>query len=296
LTRSITATRRITILILLAAITVAACGRTSTSAPTPPADPVLWLSADSGIVGGAPATSVTDTARQPFWTDLSGSANHAYVIDEPPGASASPEGSEPDRRPLPVLGSERNLIRFDGRDDLLGLTDAEQFNLGGPWAERTIAVAFTTSADVNRRQMIFETGGDLRGFNIYLDAGRLHMSAYNLWNDDGGRTTPFGPLDVTAPVDPGTAYAVILELDQPEGRVRGWVNGRLTGELDDAGRVFQHHEDTGIGAINEDTYYHDGVRQGVPAADFFAGDIAQILVYNRPLSAAERASLWVVLR
>jgi hypothetical protein len=228
--------------------------------------------------------------------DLSGSANHAYVIDRPPGAGAPREGAAPDRRPMPVLNSGRNVIRFDGRDDLLGLSDAHQLNLGGPWAERTIAVAFTTSADVDRRQMVFETGGDLRGFNIYLDEGRLHMSAYNMWNDDGGRTTPFGPLDVIVPAAPGTAYAVILELDQPNGRMRGWVNGNLAGELGGAGRVFQHHEDTGIGAINEDTYYHDGVRQGVPAADFFAGNIARILIYNRRLSAAEHVSLWDALR
>ena len=106
----------------------------------------------------------------------------------------------------------------------------------------------------------------------------------------------FGPLDVTSPLSPGTAYAVIFELDQPAGRVRAWVNGRLAGELSGAGRVFQHHEDTGIGAINEDTYYHDGVRQGVARADFFAGDVEQILVYNRVLTSAEHDALWRLLR
>ncbi|MFQ5529645.1 MAG: hypothetical protein ACE5FP_04785 [Gemmatimonadota bacterium] len=257
----------------------------------------MWLSAASGVDASAPAASVTDEARQPFWRDLSGAGNHAYVIDRPPGAPRPADGSEPDRRPQSVQSSDGGrVLRFDGRDDLLGLTDAEGLNLGGPWAERTIALAFRTSADVDRRQMIFETGGDLRGFNVYLDAGRLHMSAYDLWNDDGGRTTPFGPLDVTAPVSPGTAYAVVMELDQPTGRIRGWVNDVLVGELTGAGRVFQHHEDTGIGAINEDTYYHDGVRQGVPAADFFAGEIAQILIYNRVLTDAERAALWPAVR
>jgi len=157
------------------------------------------------------------------------------------------------------------------------------------------APAFTTSDDIDRRQMIFETGGDLRGFNIYLDAGELHMSAYDLWNDDGGRTTPFGPLDVIVPVSTGTAYAVVFELNQPTGLVRGWVNQQLRGELSGAGRVFQHHEDTGIGAINEDTYYQDGVQQGVPAADFFAGDIEKILVYNRVLSSPELSGLWRLL-
>ncbi len=222
----------------------------------------------------------------------SNAGNHAYVIDRPPGA---PDGPQYDRRPETVLENGRVSLRFDGQDDLLGLADAEGLNLGGPWAERTIAVTFSTSDDVDRRQMIFETGGDLRGFNVYLDAGLLHMSAFDMWDDDGGRTTPFGPLEVTAPVSSGTAYAVVFELNQPAGTVRGWVNRQLVGEFAGAGKVFQHHEDAGIGAINEDTYYHDGIRQGVPAADFFAGDIQQVLIYNRVLTDPERATLWRLL-
>jgi hypothetical protein len=258
-----------------------------------PADPVLWLNADSGISLTASATSVTDSARQPFWQDQSDAGNHAYVIDRPPGA---PDGPRHARRPETVRENGRVSLHFDGQDDLLGLADAEGLNLGGPWAERTIAVTFSTSNDVDRRQMIFETGGDLRGFNVYLDAGLVHMSAFDLWNDDGGRTTPFGPLDITAPISAGMAYAVVFELNQPTGTVRGWVNQQLVGELAGAGKVFQHHEDAGIGAINEDTYYHDGIRQGVPAADFFAGDIRQVLIYNRVLTDLERATLWRLLQ
>lgn len=291
---SIAATRCAFVALPLAVV----CGISCTPKPgaePQPADPVLWLRADFGIAATAPATSVTDTTRQPFWQDQSGSGNHAYVIDRPPGAAPYLDGARPDRRPVLVSEQGRVSLRFDGQDDLLGLADADGLNLGGPWAERTIAVTFRTSADVDRRQMIFETGGDLRGFNVYIDAGLLHMSAFDLWDDDGGRTTPFGPLDVTAPISSGTAYAVIFELNQPAGTVRGWVNQRLVGDLSGAGRVFQHHEDAGIGAVNEDTYYHDGVRQGVPAADFFAGEIEQVLIYNRVLTELERAGLWQLL-
>ena len=291
---SIAATRCAFVALPLAAVYGTSCAPAPGTEPQP-ADPVLWLRADAGIAAAAPATSVTDSTRQPFWLDQSGSGNHAYVIDRPPGAGPYVDAVRPDRRPVLVSEQGRASLRFDGRDDLLGLADADGLNLGGPWAERTIAVAFHTSADVDRRQMIFETGGDLRGFNVYIDAGRLHMSAFDLWNDDGGRTTPFGPLDVTAPISSGMAYAVVFELNQPAGTVRGWVNRQLVGELSGAGRVFQHHEDAGIGAVNEDTYYHDGVRQGVPAADFFAGEIEQVLIYNRVLTELERAGLWQLL-
>ena len=181
-----------------------------------------------------------------------------------------------------VVGSEPGL---------LGLADADDLNMGGPWSERTVAVAFETSSDVDRRQMVFEMGGDLRGLNVYIDGGQVYMSVYDLWNDDGGLTTPFGPLVLNAAVTGGTAYAVILELDQGSGTVRGWVNGDAIGVRQGAGRLFQHHEDTGIGGINEDTYYHDGVRQGVAAADFFAGEVTHVLVYNRVLRSDERSAL-----
>lgn len=288
---SIATTKCVLACLALPAVSAVSC------APVPasdygPDEPILWLNADSGISPTAPATSVTDSARQVFWQDQSGAGNHAFVIDRPPGAR---DGPRLDRRPRTIHESGRVSLRFDGQDDLLSLADAEGLNLGGPWAERTIALRFRTSADVQRRQMIFETGGDLRGFNVYLDAGRLHMSAYDLWDDDGGLTTPFGPLDVIVPISSGTAYAVVFELNQPAGTVRGWVNRRLVDELTGAGKVFQHHEDAGIGAISEDTYYHDGVRQGVPAADFFAGEIEQILIYNRVLTEPDRAALWQLL-
>ena len=288
---AITATKGGLVCLVLPVVSVISC------APTPasidgPADPVLWLNAEAGISVTAPATAVTDSARQPFWQDQSSARNHAFVIDRPPGAE---DGPQLDRRPELVVEDGRSVLRFDGQDDLLGLADAQGLNLGDPMEERTIALTFSTSSDIDRRQMIFETGGDLRGFNVYLDAGRLHMSAYDLWDDDGGRTTPFGPLDVGAPISSGMTYAVVFELNQPAGTVRGWVNRELVGELRGAGLVFQHHEDAGIGGINEDTYYHDGVQQGVPAADFFAGELEQVLIYNRALTEPERFVLWQLL-
>lgn len=289
---SIAATKRGLVCLALSFGSVISCVPAPVST-NGPADPVLWLNAEAGISVTAPATAVTDSARQPFWQDQSGAGNHAFVIDRPPGAA---DGPQLDRRPRLVREKGRASLQFDGQDDLLGLADAQGLNLGDPWAERTIALTFSTSSDIDRRQMIFETGGDLRGFNVYLDAGRLHMSAYDLWDDDGGRTTPFGPLDVGAPISSGMTYAVVFELNQPAGTVRGWVNRELVGELNGAGRVFQHHEDAGIGAINEDTYYHDGVRQGVPAADFFAGELEQVLIYNRALTRSERSVLWQLLQ
>ncbi len=248
----------------------------------PPPGAVLWLSADS--LGAEAGTYVE------AWPDASGYGHDVAVVPFPPGIR--PSGDPPDRRPRLTPPEEglagHSVARFDGADDLLGIADADLLNVGGPYGRRTIFLAFRTGVDVRRRQMLFETGGDLRGFNVYLDEGVLRLGVYNLWNDDRGSTTPFGPLTIFAPIRPGTGYLVTLELDQPRGLLRGWLNERPIGSVAGAGRVFVHHEDIGIGAINEDTYYHDGVRQGVPTGDFFAGDVAEILVYNDVLTDRAR--------
>ncbi|MFQ5889684.1 MAG: beta-propeller fold lactonase family protein [Gemmatimonadota bacterium] len=272
------AARRISAVVLLAA-----CGSES----TPPPDPVLWLRADTAVrteersgVGFAVAE----------WRDVSGHQNHAAPVPYPPGVPATDPA--PDRRPAWRSGAHglngRPLVDFDGRDDLLGIADSEELNLGGPYTGRTILLVFRTGEDVERRQMLFEAGGDLRGFNLYLDGGRLYLGAFNVWNDDRGATTPFGPASVTAPVRPGAAYAATMLFDQPRGRLVGFLDGREVGTATGVGRVFLHHEDIGIGAINEDTYYHDGVRQGVPTGDFFEGELAELLIYNRALGERER--------
>ncbi|MFQ5746780.1 MAG: beta-propeller fold lactonase family protein [Gemmatimonadota bacterium] len=226
------------------------------------------------------------------WRDGSGRGHDAAPVPFPPGMRRVAE--PPDRRPRLRSGEEgiggRAALAFDGADDLLGIADAEDLNTGGPYAQRTILVVLRTGPDVRRRQMIFETGGDLRGFNVYIDEGRLYVGAFNTWNDDRGRTTPFGPVHVSAPVRPETAYRVGFVFDQEAGRLAGYLDGRKFGEAGGVGLVFLHHEDIGIGAVLEDTYYHDGVRQGVPAADFFGGRIAELLVYNEALSGRRLAA------
>ncbi len=259
----------------------------------PPQGAVLWLLADTGV-------SADEDGRLAGWADLSGYGHDAEVIIFPPGIARTAD--PPDRRPRLIeqaaSSAPPTLLTFDGSDDLMGIADVDPLNLGGPYDQRTIFLAFRTGEDVERRQMLFETGGDLRGFNIYLYQGQLYLGAFNVWNDDRGLTTPFGPAHITANVAPRTTYVATLQFDHPGGALTGYLNGVESGQTEEIGRVFLHHEDTGIGAINEDTYYHDGQRQAVPAADYFGGGIGAILVYNTVLSGADRASTetWLMNR
>lgn len=266
-------------------------------AESPQAGAVLWLSADTSVSFG-------DDERLTGWADLSGYEHDAEVITWPPGIAKTAD--PPDRSPRlarsPVASGteseEPKFVTFDGSDDLLGIVDAEPLNLGGPYGQRTVFLVFRTGDDVQRRQMLFETGGDLRGFNAYLYEGQLYLGAFNVWNDDRGQTTPFGPAHVTAVIAARTTYVATLQFDHPGGALTGYLNGAESGRETAIGRVFEHHEDTGIGGINEDTYYHDGQRQAVPSADHFGGGIGAILVYNSVLPGAERESTerWLMRR
>jgi len=276
---------RVSVAVATSALLSSACG----GEPRPPGGAVVWLRADEAVVtaDGSPAT---DGAEVTGWGDRSGSGNDAAVVPFPPGLT--PADGRPDRRPRFAAASSglngRPALRFDGRDDLMGIADAVGLNLGGPFTERTFVFALQTGANVIRRQMIFETGGDLRGFNVFLNDGELSFGAFDAWNDDHGKSTPFGPLTVSVGVRPRTAYVVSFVFDQPHGRMTGFLNGKPFGSVTGVGVVFQHHEDVGIGGIDEDTYYPDGVRQGVPTGDFFEGELAEILIYNQALATGPR--------
>jgi hypothetical protein len=115
---SIAPTKRLLVPLALVGLGIG-CDEGEPSDPAPPSGPQVWLDASAGV------GQATDATRA-FWIDRSEFGNDAFVVQQPPGLS--PDGS----------------LQFDGVDDLLGLADADGVNMGGPWSERTVAVAFTT--------------------------------------------------------------------------------------------------------------------------------------------------------
>ena len=229
----------------------------------------VWLKADS--------LSLSDGASVADWSDQSGYGNHASQ-------------SSSSQRPIyqnSVLNGKPALY-FDGSNDMLTMADSDQVNIAGPYDYRTIYLAFQTGTSTMARQMIFEEGGSVRGLSIYLEGGELYLTGWNENNDDGGLTTPWNIKSVTVPVEVSQSYVVALEMDAPQGEIRGYLNGNEFGRISGVGRLFTHTDDIGFGGIAGSTLFADGTTSG---NYYFQGYIAEFLLYNGMQTNNERASI-----
>ncbi len=146
----------------------------------------------------------------------------------------------------------------------------------------------------SNRQIIFEEGGTTRGISIYLDGtqtenpteANLHFLAWNLaetvW---GGTATPLhtdGSTDISTPIQPGVPYHIVYVFDtNPDvtGSLTAYVNGEMVGQVNNAGLLFNHTDDTGLGGSYSETAFHDGI-QGASESLHFDGSIDEFAVYD----------------
>ncbi|HKK63798.1 MAG TPA: hypothetical protein VJ951_14635, partial [Bacteroidales bacterium] len=116
-------------------------------------DLVYWLRGDLGVTGATPITE---------WADQSGNGN-----------DATPDSNGPDQ----ITSSDMNnqqVMAFDGSDDL-NIANDPRINGGSGYdgSERTMFMAFQTSADITTTQYIYEEGGGVNGIGVYIKNGNL---------------------------------------------------------------------------------------------------------------------------
>ncbi|MEM7146975.1 MAG: DUF1800 family protein [Verrucomicrobiota bacterium] len=179
-------------------------------------------------------------------------------------------------------------IDLDGTNDQVEIDDSSEINSGGPWHARTVALWFKADNPSSpNKQVIYEEGGQARGFNIYLDSGQLYVGGWN--NSENGWAATFHN---TALTDTGWHH-VILELNTTAGGTtvtangfKAYLDGNEFGSGDGA-PINNHTGDIAIGAKRQDTEYHDGDSQG--DGDHFAGCVDEFCLWNRALAPAEIA-------
>ena len=187
-----------------------------------------------------------------------------------------------------AIGDQPGLV-FDGEDDAASIPNGDEINTSPYYEAKTVITVFRTSSDIHKRQVIYEQGGSARGLNIYLDQGHLYMNAYNLPNDDNGTTTPWSPKFISSSVRPETTYVALLEMDSLGGTISGSINNLDVGSMTGVGRLYGHAGKLGLGAVNNDTVFHDGsvVRSGYN----FQGALGDIQFYNQILSDGQKQAL-----
>lgn len=175
----------------------------------------------------------------------------------------------------------RNALTFGG-GSALQIANTNDINLLAS-NQRTVMVSFEAGADVNARQVLYEEGGTVNGFNIYIDGGKLYVGA---WKNSGADFN----IHLGADIEANTAYAAGFVFDfSGSGDFRGYLNGTQFGSGSVGFAQSAHSGLIGVGGKNNDTFYYDGASAG--DGDAFVGKMGELLNYSSGLSASQAADV-----
>ncbi len=180
----------------------------------------------------------------------------------------------PEAKPVDPIYALRNGVKIDG------MADAKGINLGDSLG-KTQAIAFETGANVNKQQVIYEQGGATRGFNLFIEDGKLFAAAWNKaetnWN--------YKELDVN--ISANTKYTATFILDgtnNEKGTASLYLNGQKVDTVGGIGKLYEHAGDIGIGQIAGDTLINN---QTVRGSTDFTGKIEKLAHFNAALKGEE---------
>ncbi len=202
-----------------------------------------------------------------LWEDESGSGNDA--TDD---AGTVQSGSQ--------LIGPRSSLDFDGSSSLT-IANTNDINLVAQ-DERSVFVTFETGSNINALQVIYEQGGGVNGFNLYIHNGQLYIGA---WKDDGGG---FGLYHSTA-LSTNTVYTAGFVFDNATtDSFQSYLNGVAVDSSPVTTTQNAHSGNIAIGGMKGDTRTDSAAQSGDGL--YFDGEIAEVLNYNDALTAAEITS------
>ena len=257
--------------ILLPLISFFAQAQTGPNGVGTPSNNAYWYNASN--LGNSNASSVNSWTNAGFNTDAAVQGNSS-------------------RRPIfyntgsNVLNGQSVLV-FDGVDDFLQIPDDVHINTQATYSERSITMVIKTGSDVSTLQTVFDEGGGVRGFNIYIENGNITASGWNVNSDGPG--APWAWKGVSAPVTANTTYVVSYVYDGDvagfTGTISLFLNGTLRSTTSGLGQIYAHGGDNAIGGKKNDTYYASGSSSG--DGDNFGGTVAEFIMYHKALNNAE---------
>jgi cellulose synthase/poly-beta-1,6-N-acetylglucosamine synthase-like glycosyltransferase/CheY-like chemotaxis protein len=171
---------------------------------------------------------------------------------------------------------------FDGSSGYIGIANSTDINTGGPYTDRTITLWFNADS-TSGRQVIFEEGAQVRGFNIYIDSGYLYVGGWN--TTESGWSGTWHSTSISA----DTWYHVTLLLTGGTSTVqsdvfKAYVNGSSIGS-GDGSQVWAHSGAINTGRSDGNLVYHDGTST---ANNYYDGTVDEWRVAN-----ATRSTDWI---
>lgn len=182
------------------------------------------------------------------------------------------------------------VLKFDGAQYLNIPVNEDMNTYLVPDSNRSIFVVIKTGLDISSRQVIYEEGNSLRGFNFYIEGGKLYVGGWNLFNFDGA-DAPWGPYFSSIDIDPEEEYVISLVFDGNQyktGTMSVVVNGEINSVFENVGRIYSHPQSNGLGATVGGTRFEGSPQTSNTTGNFYKGKLAQFVFYNRDVNNAER--------
>lgn len=165
---------------------------------------------------------------------------------------------------------------FDGSNDYVHIPNSADINSGGPYPSRTIEVwFFCDDITPSGKQVIYEEGGTVNGFNIYITNGVLYGGGYaesNSWA---------GTYHSTSMISSQTWHHVAIVLDNggtspSPDKFKAYLDGVEFGSGPGA-QLPAHGGDIAIGRRG-DAQFHDGDVSG--SGNYFNGKIEEFRMWD----------------
>ena len=160
------------------------------------------------------------------------------------------------------------------------------------FSERTVNFSFRVdeSNDLSGRQVLFDEGGVTRGFNAYIDSGKLYVGG---WDNSIGWDGTWVRVDV--PVDNDFHnLSLVLGNNQLSAHLDGNTMTDIVVDVSTGTKeISQAHHNVNFGGVHADTFFHDGVfdKPDLGIRKTFIGDIDEARIYNRALNEQELNAL-----
>jgi Concanavalin A-like lectin/glucanases superfamily/Bacterial Ig domain/Bacterial cadherin-like domain/Cadherin-like domain/RTX calcium-binding nonapeptide repeat (4 copies) len=191
-------------------------------------------------------------------------------------------------------GRVGQALAFDGVNDYVSVANSADINSApGDFVQRSISLWFKAD-DASGRQVIFEEGGNINGLNIYVENGQVFVGGWSTSEGHGWAGTWH-----SAAVTDGQWHHVTLVLDTSANGANttapnsffAYLDGQdISGVDTSASELYRGHTgDINVGRSGGSIRYDDGNGgyESDGSANYFAGEVDDVRIYDGALSAAE---------
>ena len=191
---------------------------------------------------------------------------------------------------------------LNGADDFITLEDTDAINLQNT-RDKTIELWFKTS-DITSKQVLYEEGGTVNAFVIYLEGGRVYLGAYR--NDGTAAADKRFFRSVASVIEVDKWYHVALTLEDtavPDLTLKWYLNGVLQDTQDGlqvnthSGSITFGRNGDGLRFPDSGTWsasggedsetYNDALTAGDTTELYYSGDISLFRIWDDTRTAAE---------